>query len=211
MPEELFDIYDEEMRPIGTAPRSEVHKNGYWHRSFHCWLTRREGDRRFVRFQLRNGDKDTYPNYYDITAAGHLAAGETMREAIRELEEELGVAASFEQLVPLGQARKEASGIAKGLPFIDREISDVFALVCDVPLADLTLQREEVAGVYEAELEELLALFEGSIAETIAAGVELQPEGGPMLRTERSVKASQFVPRDPSYYAKTISALRHLT
>lgn len=211
MAEELFDIYDEELRPLGTATRSETHKHGYWHRAFHCWLTRREGDRRFVRFQLRQADKDTNPSCFDTTAAGHLAAGETMRDAVRELEEELGISATFDQLIPLGQVREQARGVVRGVPFIDREVSDVFAFVCDAPLTDLKLQRAEVAGVYEAELESLLALFEGSLAELTVSGAELAPEDGPMLRTERIVRADQFVPRDLSYYINMISALRHCT
>jgi len=211
MREELFDIYDEELRPIGTAPRSEVHRQGYWHRTFHCWLTRREAERRYVLFQLRTMNKDTNPGCYDITAAGHLAAGETMREAVRELNEELGVQASFEQLIPLGQIREQAEGIVNGSRYTDREVSDVFALVTDAPLASLSLQPEEVAGVYVADLEQLLALFEGSLAELRVAGVEAQPEGGPLLHKERIVLRSQFVPRDLSYYVNTLKELRHCT
>ncbi|MDF2838037.1 MAG: hydrolase, partial [Paenibacillus sp.] len=100
MAEERFDIYDKDMNPIGTATRSETHANGYWHRSFHCWLIRRDGDRLLVRFQQRKPSKDTNPGCYDITAAGHLSAGETVRDAVREIEEELGVTARFEELLP---------------------------------------------------------------------------------------------------------------
>ncbi len=89
--EERFDIYDEAEQHIGTASRSEVHAKGYWHRSFHCWLARRENSRQLVMFQLRHAHKDTFPSCFDITAAGHLEAGETMRDAAREIEEELGI------------------------------------------------------------------------------------------------------------------------
>ncbi|CAM4094904.1 NUDIX domain-containing protein [Paenibacillus alkaliterrae] len=207
MAEERFDIYDEQLRHMGTATRTETHARGHWHRTFHCWLTRREGNRRFVRFQLRQAGKDTNPGCYDITAAGHLAAGETMREAIRELEEELGVSAEFEQLIPLGQIREEAGGEVNGALFIDREISDVFALVCETPLTELRLQPEEVAGVYEADLDELIAMFEGSLTEAAAIGVELSDADGRPVPAQRVVKAGQFVPRDPSYY---VSVLRKL-
>lgn len=211
MAEERFDIYDEQLNPLGTATRAETHACGYWHRTFHCWLTRRAGDRRFVRFQLRQAGKDTNPGCYDITAAGHLAAGETMREAVRELEEELGVKAAFEQLIPLGQIREDASGIVNGKPYIDREVSDVFGLVCDLPLTELRLQPEEVAGVYEADLDELIAVFEGLRTEAGADGVELSAADGTLTPATRRVKASQFVPRDPSYYADFLRKLRDCT
>lgn len=211
MAEELFDIYDEQLRPLGTATRADTHANGYWHRTFHCWLTRREGNNRFVRFQLRQAGKDTNPGCYDITAAGHLTAGETVREAVRELEEELGVKAEFEQLIPLGQIREQASGDVNGVPFIDREVSDVFGLVCSVPLTELQLQPEEVAGVYEADLDELIALFEGVVDEVTAFGVELVDETGRLVQAQRSVKANQFVPRETAYYACVLRKLHSCT
>jgi isopentenyldiphosphate isomerase len=211
MAEELFDIYDEQLRPIGTATRAETHAQGYWHRTFHCWLTRREENRRFVRFQLRQASKDTNPGCFDITAAGHFAAGETLREAMRELEEELGVSASFEQLIPLGQIREDAHGEVNGKPFIDREVSDVFALVCEVPLTELRLQPEEVAGVYEADLEELIALFEGSLSEVSAIGVELGEQSGQLSQVSRPVQANQFVPREYSFYVNVLRELHGCT
>lgn len=211
--EERFDIYDEDMRPIGTATRSETHAKGYWHRCFHCWLMRREGDRRYVWFQLRQLIKDTNPDCYDITVAGHLSTGETIQDAVRELEEEIGVTANFAELIPLGQVREDASGVVKGKPFIDREVSSVFALVSEVPMTKLRLQPEEVAGVYEADIEELLALFEGQRTELLVHGVELadtaeSAEPVDQLRpSQRSIRADQFVPRDNTYYTDVMRKL----
>ncbi|MCR2804211.1 NUDIX hydrolase [Paenibacillus soyae] len=219
--EELFDIYDEELRHLGTATRAETHAKGYWHRSFHCWLAHRDGDRQLVRFQLRQLVKDTNPGCFDITVAGHLTAGETLRDAIRELEEEIGVTADFDELLPLGQIREEDEGTVNGKLFIDREVSDVFALVRDVPLTALRLQPEEVAGVYEAEIAELLALFDGKQEELLAHGIELTDEpmetGAPdssgaigLRPSTRVVRASLFVPRDNRYYIDVMKKLLQL-
>ncbi|MFC0333847.1 NUDIX domain-containing protein [Paenibacillus sepulcri] len=204
--EEFFDIYDSSGAPIGTASRSEVHAAGHWHRSFHCWLVRREGSRRLVLFQQRQSGKDTFPGFLDITAAGHLAAGETMAEAARELEEELGVRAPFSELIPLGTARKEAEGTAQGIPFIDREISDVFGLVYHAPLDSLRLQAEEVAGVYEAELARMIDLFEGRCKSLNAEGVAAL-SGGQLQRVSLIVEAGHFVPRPAPYYTDVFRAL----
>lgn len=229
MAEERFDIYDEELNPLGTATRAETHALGYWHRTFHCWLTRREGSRQLVRFQRRQLGKDTNPGCWDITVAGHLSAGETLREGVRELREEIGVTASYDELVHLFQVREDASGIVNGLPFIDREVSDVYALVCDLPLEALRLQPEEVAGVYEAELGELLGLFRGEREALEARGVELAagtvgdelarvappfPSSAPSYRLEpciRTVRAENFVPRPIEYYIDVLTGLRGLS
>lgn len=207
MADERFDIYDEHLTPIGTATRAETHAKGYWHRSFHCWLTRREGNRRFVRFQLRQAGKDTNPNCFDITAAGHLSAGETMRDAVRELEEELGIKAEFEQLIPLGQIREQCIGEVNGVPFIDREVSDVFGFVCDLPLTEMKLQPEEVAAVFEADLDELIALFEGALDEVHVEGVSLSVESDGLVQVQRVVHANQFVPREHAHYSSVLRAL----
>ncbi|REK74400.1 NUDIX hydrolase [Paenibacillus paeoniae] len=215
MAEERFDIYDEAMNPIGTATRSDTHKHGYWHRSFHCWLTRRIEGHPYVVFQQRQLSKDTNPGSFDTTAAGHLTAGETIRDAVRELEEELGIQAEFDELVPLGQIREEAEGIVRGMTIIDREVSDVFALVCELPLAAFRLQPEEVVGVYEATIADMIRLLEGSVDELSVRGMRLNEDpatGGYRLAPDICViRASEFVPRETTYYIDVMNQLAKLT
>jgi len=169
--EELFDIYDDELRPIGVAPRGEVHAKGLWHRSFHCWLAapRRDGGLT-VRFQKRAPGKDTFPDHYDVTAAGHLSAGETHRDAAREIREELGLAIPFDELTFLFECRSVREGAAGGVPFIDREISRVYGALSGVTLDEFRLQTEETSGIFEADARDLIALFEGRIPEVEASG-----------------------------------------
>jgi len=82
---ELIDVYNDSGIKIGVKKRGEAHRDGSW-QSFHCWIIRREGDRRFIVFQLR-GDKVVYPFLFDITAAGHVRSGETIKEVSREIGE----------------------------------------------------------------------------------------------------------------------------
>jgi len=207
---ELFDIYaieGGEPRPIGVAPRSEVHAKGLWHRSFHCWLARPDAatGRLLVRFQKRASGKDTFPDRYDITVAGHLAAGETHRDAAREIDEEIGLAIPFDRLTFLFECRSERAGEARGVPFVDREISRVYAVLRDEPLDAFRLQAEETSGIFEADARGLIALFEGRIPELEAEG-RVPGEGGLRPAIER-VTADRFVPRDPSYYLEVFRRL----
>ncbi len=207
----MFDIYDERMQPLGQAPRSEVHRCGYWHRTFHCWLVRLEEPRGklYIRFQKRQSGKDTFPDRYDITVAGHLKAGETVRDAAREIEEEIGLLPSFEDLVWIEDCREEAEGIAGGVPFIDREVSSVYAWASPASLAEFRLQREEVAGIYEADADELIDLFEGRRGQAAAVGYELSPSGeGDMIPVRCEVTAAMFVERPPTYYGGLFRALK---
>ncbi|MCC3374756.1 NUDIX domain-containing protein [Cohnella sp. REN36] len=204
---ERFDIYDEQGQWIGTATRAETHAKGLWHRSFHCWLARRgEDGRARILFQRRTATKDTNPGCYDITVAGHLSAGETVRDAAREMEEEIGFAVPFERLIPLGTFREEDSGVAGGVPYIDREESVVFGCLTVRALNAFQLQPEEVAGLYEADAEALLALVRGEVASVLARGVGLTKDGR-LAPVEAEVSADAFVPRDPAYYIRCFEAL----
>jgi isopentenyldiphosphate isomerase len=208
---ELFDVYDEQDRWIGTEEREKVHALGLWHHSFHCWLARAsrgDYDDAKVLFQQRSAGKDTHPGRYDITAAGHLVAGETPRDAVRELEEELGVAIAFDELTPFGTVREQIEGSAHGKSYIDREVSFVFGYIHDWELARFRLQEEEVAGVYEASASELISLMDGSIAVLRAQGVISCDSR--ITASEAIVTKAAFVPRNESYYIDVFQRLREL-
>ena len=174
---ELFDIYDDNDVWIGTAERSEAHRLGLWHHTVHCWLVRREErEGRIVAkvlFQQRSANKDTGAGRFDITAAGHLEAGETPEAIVRELREELGVEVAFEALREYGVVREQGEGTVGGTAYFDNEVSRVYGLEVSTELADFRLQEEEVAGLYEADAGELIALMEGKRELVRAPGVVL--------------------------------------
>ena len=88
MAEELIDIYDEKMNLLGTATREQAHREGLWHTSFHCWIVRRSPEGRpQVLLQIR-GKTQNHPSLIDISSAGHLAAGETAHDGIKNIEQE---------------------------------------------------------------------------------------------------------------------------
>ena len=90
------------MKFVGTAMKSEAHKTGMWHTAIHCWFVRREGNNSFLLFQKRASDKVLFPDYLDITAAGHYQSGERVEDGVREIVEELGIDVPFTALIPLG-------------------------------------------------------------------------------------------------------------
>ncbi|WP_236570590.1 NUDIX hydrolase [Paenibacillus sp. An7] len=208
--EEQFDIYNQDGKWIGTAPRSEVHAKGYWHKSFHCWLIRDTEEGRKLLFQKRVGSKDTFPSCYDITAAGHLSAGETVQDAARELEEELGLAVPYSQLTPLLEIKDELYGEVNGIPFKDLEISSVFGYLHAQPLYQYHLQQSEVQGLYEALLSDMMELFENKVSEVQAIGIHSQNEGNPEALFMETIRADQFVTRQPSYYLTIFEKLKEM-
>lgn len=211
MSQELFDIYDEHDQKIGTAARDEVHAKGYLHHSFHCWIASDTPEGRKILFQKRQDSKDTFPGLYDITAAGHLSAGETVEDAVREVEEELGIPVHPDQLTSLGTIDYFATGTAGGKSFIDREKCFVFGYLLNLPLTAYRLQQEEVAGLYEADLDAVIALFEGAVGTISASGILAVSEDGndPQI-FNTTLSLQQFVPHKRDDYLRVFKSLKML-
>lgn len=153
--DELLDILDETGEPTGRiAWKSKAHRDGLWHRCFHCWILDPNGP--YLLVQRRAYIKDTWPGYLDVTAAGHLAAGEKSLDGLREVEEELGLRVEPDRLVPLGTRRIEQE-IPAGR---DREFHEIFLLFDSTPPSELRLQTEEVDAVLRIRLEDAPKLYE---------------------------------------------------
>jgi len=155
---ELLDIYDENLTHLGIKDRAAVHRDGDWHRTFHCWVIYRGADNRdYIVMQKRGPDKDIYPNLLDITAAGHYGAGETQADGVREIREEIGLEVDFSDLISVGLRL----GVTRFNGLIDREFNDVFFLIHDAPLSAYRIQEEEVSGLVAIAIDDGLALFAG--------------------------------------------------
>lgn len=195
MKEENLDIFSERGVHIGIATRSEVHAKGYWHNTFHCWLVSRENGNEYILFQKRHPQKDTYPNLLDITSAGHLLAGEKVADGVREVEEELGIAVSFDRLVPLGVFQEKFTGTS----MLDNEFCHTFLYECNLPLDDFQPQLEEVVGIVKIKLDEMIRFFSGLEHEVKACGFVINGFGHREIG-DFQVKRTDFVPRQGNYY-----------
>lgn len=97
MTEEIFDIFDEEDRPLNqNKPRSEVHKNGDWHRVVHVYVYNQEGQ---VLVHMRSPFKDSKPGCWDARFGGHVTKGmSNLDTAVLELKQEIGLSIAPEDL-----------------------------------------------------------------------------------------------------------------
>ncbi|MBX5468126.1 MAG: NUDIX domain-containing protein [Firmicutes bacterium] len=188
---EWLDILDENGTPIGVKEREAVHRDGNWHRTFDCWVIDRR--RPAVLFQCRSLTKSENPGLLDTSAAGHLRAGETWRDGVRELEEELGLVVPPHALVPLGVRVKSARYGSR----IDNEFQEVFLTGIDRNTVRLTPGPEEVAALAWIGLEEGLAFFSGRCPTVRAEWWEV----GVRPRW-RELPPAAFVPAVDRYYLK---------
>lgn len=157
-----------------------------------------------IYLQQRCHEKKDFPDLYDITAAGHIKADETVSDAIREIHEELGVPVQMEALMPLGVIRDE---IVRG-NFIDRERCHVFLCVNPYKMSAFKLQKEEVAGIYKAAYPDFAALVQGTIQELNLAGFD--ESNGARIWRDQIIDREQCVPHSSNYYNSLINKLSQL-
>ena len=148
-----------------------MHRDGDWHGALHIWVGGIDAaGRPFALFQRRSRSKDTWPGALDVAVGGHIRAGETLGDTVREAEEEIGLRVAAGDLTRLGRRFARSPG------GFDNEVQDVLALRSDLPLAAYSLHPDEVEAVVAVGLEEALALFDGSAR--AVPGLELRRGGG---------------------------------
>ena len=153
---EIFDIVDEYGNPTGeTVERGLAHKEGVRHRTAHLWIAREVNGKWQVLLQKRAQTKDSFPGRYDTSSAGHIQAGdEPLESAIRELEEELGITASPEELKYAGTFNIKYEKEFHNKLFKDNEIAFVYVYLGEIDIDDITVQEEELECVEWFDLEE---------------------------------------------------------
>lgn len=125
-----------------TCLKSEAHKKGYYHNTAHLWLYTKKGE---ILLSQRAASKVIYPLLWDVSVAGHVDAGESIKQAaIRETQEEIGLSLSEKDLLKIGvfkcfQSYKN--------DIVDNEFHHTFISELKVSVSELTLQIEEVEAV----------------------------------------------------------------
>ena len=149
-PMELFDVLNPDGTKTGLVrERGVVHREGSLHATVHMWILRENQKSGYdVLLQKRSACKDSNPGCYDISSAGHVAAGNDILEsAVREMEEELGIQAAPEELEYIGIHRGSFKAVFHEKMFWDNEWSAVYLYTKPVKTEDLTLQESEVEDV----------------------------------------------------------------
>lgn len=151
---ELLDVIDPSSgRVLEQRSRAEVHEGGLWHQVFHCLVVRPSAQS--IVLQRRSPQKAAFPGKLDLSATGHLEAGETPIEGIRELTEELGLTPDPSELVPVGK-RLLADDQGEGQ---NRELVHLYLLADDRSLSSYEVAADEVSGLVEVASDALLDLL----------------------------------------------------
>ena len=180
--EEHFDVLDARGALTGERrSRSEVHSLGLWHRAVQIWLWSPWtgggaaggwgcGE---LLLQHRAACKDSWPDRWYISCAGHVSAGDaSLPAALRELGEELGpavaaLAAGGARLDFLFEHCERMQSTQRGRFFLNHEFNDIYVLaITPAERAALepaggafALQATEVDAVRWVDFEEVRRMY----------------------------------------------------
>lgn len=164
--DEFLNIIDDNDR-ITTAskPRSLVHRDGELHPTVHVWLIRRRDMGIYVLLQKRSHNKDTYPDLWDVSSAGHVRQGQEYGiTAINETREELGLDLKREKLEFLGFRKN--SHIEKNIK--DNELTAIFMCRANIDDSMIKPRPEEVSKTEWAEIDELISVMDDNLKSCIS-------------------------------------------
>ena len=144
MSKEYFDLLDENGNKTDkTKLRTEVHRDGDWHKAVHIWIINNNGD---ILLQRRCATKDSNPNMLDISSAGHLSAGDdSLSGAIRELKEELNLDVNKEELQFIKTLKRSSKYTST---FINNEFDDLYILRTNKSIDDMKFQEDEISEIF---------------------------------------------------------------
>ena len=156
--DELIDIVTKDGKPTGkSALKSEIHAKGYYHNTAHIWFYTKKGE---ILLAQRAASKTIYPLLWDVSVAGHMDAGESIKQgAIREVKEEIGLTISEKYLEKIGVFecfQSYPNGIT------DNEFHHTFIAELTVDFSTLIFQEEEVEAIKLVPLSEFKTLLENS-------------------------------------------------
>jgi len=144
---EYFDVLDENGNKTGEIKTKEdvIADRGFY-RIVNLWIINPYTKQ--ILIQKRSSNKDVSPNKWDLTAGGHVDAGETSLDAIiRETKEELGLDISNDKILKVLEVKHDK---------VKRNFVDVYLVAKDVNIKDVILQNDEVSDIKYFSLEELI-------------------------------------------------------
>jgi len=165
---EFVDIYDEDNNYLGYSSKENAHKYGYHHNTLNVMFVNPK--KNLVFFQLKDHN---YNNIYDedfltITAGGHLKAGESLEDGVREIKEETGQNVPFDQLIFLD---KKETKLKVNDDYIINETQYFYMYQSDT-LDDLSfiIDEFEALGYVSMNLDRAVEVLEDKI---VAKGSEI--------------------------------------
>ena len=178
-----WQAFDEQFRPTRAITWDEA-RLGTLHGASHVWIWKNNERAIEVLLQRRAKDKATWGGHLDISAAGHIDAGETALEAaIRETKEEIGLEVRETSLFLVNVHRARMRAELGGREIIENEFQFVYLLKLEED-SEIRLEDGEVDSTHWLTLDE----FEG---------------------ITRGISNDRIVPHGEVYYSTLLDAINY--
>lgn len=146
---ELWDLLDRDGNPLGIQHiRSGNLPEGTYHRTVEIFTVNSQGQ---LLITLRDPNKETYPNMWEITGGSVITGEDSMAAAIRELQEETGISRTADDMIFLTTIPGRTA------------LMDIYLTFCDMDISDMTMQEGETVDAKWVTFEE----YEQMIADGI--------------------------------------------
>lgn len=149
--QEYFDVLNEFGEFTGeVATRKESHEKGLWHRAVYGFIFNEKEE---VLLQKRSKNKKLWPNLWDVTAGGHVLAGEFGTQAlIREIKEELGIQVLENEVKYL--VGSMSINIQENIK--NKHFNECYIVTKNIDISKIELQKEEVSDIKWFSKEEII-------------------------------------------------------
>jgi isopentenyldiphosphate isomerase len=177
---------------IGEGSKDQAHIDGTWHATIHVWIL---DDKNHLILQRRSLTKEHFPNYFDVSVGGHIRPGE---DGLREVQEELGVTVTLDELVSIGILTLETK-----IPSLwTRERPRVYLWHSRRPLDSFKFTDGEVTQLAALDIRDLAPLLHDvTIPCDIFDGVGV---------TKGTLSYAQLSPFSTTYWNTLLKALRNV-
>ncbi len=154
--EEMVDVFDSEsgLKTGEVVSKNAAHRLGIWHNAIHIVIL--SSNKKKILLQKRCSLKKLFPNMWDISVGGHISSLEdSLSSAKRELSEELGLDSNKYEFNYVTRVKEEF--LYEDI--ISREFVDLYSIISDIRLDEITLQEEEVSEARWFSKSEFISLI----------------------------------------------------
>ncbi len=153
---ELWDILDENRQKTGkTVVRGEHMKQDEYHLVVHVWILNSKGE---FLISKRTPNK-TYPNMWETTGGSAIMGDDSLKAALREVKEELGLELSPTYGECLFSYRRQHHYFP--------DFVDIWLFKEDIDINDIVYQPEEVCDAMWATPKQIISMIqEGEFVDT---------------------------------------------
>lgn len=173
--------------------RDQAWEEGDWTATFNLWIVQ-DYPLPAIVYQQRSPHKSWAPGKLDVSCAGYYKAGESQRDGLREVKEEMGKDFDFDNIIFAGRKMYVGSN-SKGI--VGHNVVDVFMTVNNDSLESYKLQKEEVYAICSCPIDDLIRVHSQENFSFLVKGINSEGE-----KIEMTVDKNMFPYNWDNYHYK---------